>query len=492
MNAVRVLRVMVVVCVVTTLFPTEDFLWAAGGDMGAGTEPLTDGSEAYPWLIEDFADFQVFANVANAAIYWAAGVHTRLMCDLDLDPVLPGRVIYTTAVIAPFMTISFAGHLDGDGHNISNLTVNNVQSCLGLFGSINNGAVNRLGLVNINICCSAPSSGKEYPYHGGLCGINNGLISNCFVTGSVVGEGNSIFIGGFCGRNYGQIENCFSTTCVIGLYALGGLCGSNDGVIINCYAKGSVTGAGNSRCFGGLCGRNNGYHAIITNCYATGYIAEGVNSADFGGFCGYQQDGQMGNCFWDMDTSLKTVGYNLDDFSPGIINNVVGKTTFEMQLPDTFLMAGWDFVGDDGDPADWKMRAKPYYPILNWQRDVYGDVAFDGVVNLADVALMAGQWMLTAADGGYLERCDLLDDDVIDGGDLAVLAGYWLYPEITGDFDDESGVNLADFAMLSSAWQAVPSDPSYLPVCNLNDSGASEGIIDLADLAIFCEHWLEN
>ena len=36
--------------------------YGVGGDMGAATEPLTDGSAAYPYLIEDLADFDEFAD----------------------------------------------------------------------------------------------------------------------------------------------------------------------------------------------------------------------------------------------------------------------------------------------------------------------------------------------------------------------------------------------------------------------------------------------
>ena len=65
---------------------------ATGGDMGVGTEPLTDGSVAYPYLIEDLADFDEFAGDSS---YWATGVRTKLMTDIDLS----GRT-YRTAVVA--------------------------------------------------------------------------------------------------------------------------------------------------------------------------------------------------------------------------------------------------------------------------------------------------------------------------------------------------------------------------------------------------------
>ncbi|MHC5163260.1 MAG: hypothetical protein ACYSO4_09145, partial [Planctomycetota bacterium] len=73
------------------LFST--FALGVGGDMG-GADP--NGSPEHPYLIEDVNDFDVFANPANAATYWAAGVHTKLMTNIDLS----GRT-YTTAVIAP-------------------------------------------------------------------------------------------------------------------------------------------------------------------------------------------------------------------------------------------------------------------------------------------------------------------------------------------------------------------------------------------------------
>ena len=97
----------------------SSFAFGAGGDMGAGTEPLTDGSAAYPYLIEDFADFQVFASNSS---YWASGINTKLMTDIDLNPALSGRQTYTTAVIAPAGG-SFAGTFDGNGHVISNLGI---------------------------------------------------------------------------------------------------------------------------------------------------------------------------------------------------------------------------------------------------------------------------------------------------------------------------------------------------------------------------------
>ncbi len=216
-------------------------LWAANGDMGIASEPLTDGSEAYPWLIEDLADFDEFADSVNAATYWASGVYTRLAC----DPNLADRT-YTTAVIAPdtnntnefwqFDGPPFSGVFDGDGHVISNLTIDTAgvdNDYLGLFGSIyrHNGEVEYLGMENINITGSDRSD-----LVGGLCGENSGTITNCYATGSVNGGNNAYYLGGLCGFNeVGTITNCYATGTVTGGLHLGGLCGGTWGEISNCF-----------------------------------------------------------------------------------------------------------------------------------------------------------------------------------------------------------------------------------------------------------------
>ena len=185
--------------------------YGVGGDMGAATEPLTNGSAAYPYLIEDLTDFDVFADPANAATYWSSGVYTKLTC----DPNLAGKP-YTTAVIAPdtdntnldFNGIPFRGIFDGDGHLIRNLTIDTAgadNDFLGLFGQIGGSSteIKNLGIENINI-----TGGADSDYLGGLCGSNYDTITtNCYTAGSVTGDD---YLGGLCGYKYrGTINNCF-------------------------------------------------------------------------------------------------------------------------------------------------------------------------------------------------------------------------------------------------------------------------------------------
>ena len=141
--------------------------------------------------------------IKHAAIYWASGVYTKLSC----DPNLAGKPSYTTAVIAPDGS-SFEGIFDGDGHTISNLTIDTAgvgNDYLGLFGSIyySGSEIKNIGVENANI-----TSGNNSHHLSGLCGYNfYGAINNSYATGFVTGDD---YLGGLCGlKIYGAITYCF-------------------------------------------------------------------------------------------------------------------------------------------------------------------------------------------------------------------------------------------------------------------------------------------
>ncbi len=187
--------------------------------MGTGTQPLTDGTEDYPWLIEDYDDFVAFCG--NTA-YWAGGVYTRLECNLDLS--VAGT--YSQAPIAgdtdtdySFDGTEFSGNFDGDSKAICNLTASGAYYC-GLFGCIGSGGtVTNLGLENVDITGSSS-------YTGGLCGDNSGSISSCYATGTVTGNGG--YTGGLCGRNSASITDSYWNIDTSGQTASHGGWGLND------------------------------------------------------------------------------------------------------------------------------------------------------------------------------------------------------------------------------------------------------------------------
>jgi hypothetical protein len=285
--------------------------FAINGDMGVATEPSTNGSAEYPYLIEDVNDFDAFAADSNL---WASGVHTKLMCDVDLDPTLPGREIYTQAPIAGtinsmfFEGTEFSGSFDGNGHVVRNLTVDGVHFC-GLFGILNPGSeVKDLGMEDVSITGSdnvggvaginlgsiigCYSTGEVTGDHfaGGLTGGNsNGIITNCYSTAAVTVTRDDV--GGLVGINYlGSITNSYSTGKVNGDDDVGGLVGANeDGSISSCYSTGVVSGDSS---VGGLVGANSS--GIITSSYSTGSV---TGKSYVGGLAGGNYEGSITNSY---------------------------------------------------------------------------------------------------------------------------------------------------------------------------------------------------
>ena len=228
----------------------------------------------------------------------------------------------------------FQGHFDGNGHKVSNLTINGgTRNCVGLFGAISNAEIKNLGIETCHIIGNAgvgalvgEVSGistikncyvidvdiSGYSDVGGLTGNVAGedliTIENCYVTGNVTGtndmvgglvgslwkgtisnshaicnvSGGTNYIGGLVGIvDDGIIDKSYAGGNVQGTSGIGGLIGAGMyGYISNCYATGNVTG--NSH-IGGLMGIS---YDNITDCYATGYITATGSSNYIGGLVG--------------------------------------------------------------------------------------------------------------------------------------------------------------------------------------------------------------
>lgn len=215
---------------------------------------------------------------------------------------------------------------------------------------------------------------------GGLCGNNSGSLSDCYADGDVSGGGSWMGgIGGFCGSNTGIINHCFAAGAVVGfVYAedIGGFCGINhgDARISTCYAAGDVSGKDFTVDIGGFVGRNA--QGRILSCYSAGKLTTASSSQNIGGFCGAAQTGggfqDTGN-FWDTRAA-------------GIVVSAmgVGKSA-EMKTRLLFTSAGWDFI------KTWGIEENQTYPFL--LRKPSSDLNDDGIVNLADFALFAEDWL---------------------------------------------------------------------------------------------------
>ncbi|MFH1371611.1 MAG: GLUG motif-containing protein [Planctomycetota bacterium] len=329
---------------------TYPFFKRAGYGGGAGTS-------GDPYRIARTEDLLSLA--ANVTDYNKCFI---LTADIDTQ----GRV-FTTAIIAAdtvggmgFDGTYFTGTFDGNGHKITNFTINGLgNNYIGLFGAISSsGLVKDLGLEN----CAVSGSNRVAVLVGG----NSGNISNCYSTGAVSG---SSLVGGLIGyKEYGTISNCYSTGAVSGDGFVGGLVGYNSGGnISDCYSIGAVSGTFD---VGGLVGIN---YSSISNCYLTGAVS---GDDEVGGLMGRNTGGSVNNSFWDTQTSGQTT-------SAG----GTGKTTAQMKTLSTFTSSGWDFVDM------WGIGNGQTYPYLKLLGINPADINYSGTVDFVDFAILAENWL---------------------------------------------------------------------------------------------------
>jgi len=278
--------------------------------------------------------------------------HFILTADIDLDPNLPGRKVFDKAVIAPdndlesdFQGTAFTGVLDGDGHWILHLTIQG-GGYLGLFGQFSGAEIRSLGVVDVNVIGSGGCV-------GGLAGSTDWItvdqtVMDCYCTGLVQGTSS---VGGLVGESFSALIRCYAAAAVSGdNNTIGGLVGGNRGSVLlsQCYSTGTVRG---SKYVGGLVGYNQGH---ISQCYSTAVVS---GKGDVGGLVGMDllEGAAVTASFWDSQISGQ-------DTSGG----GTGLTTAQMHDVQTYLRAGWDFIGEirNGVSQVWQMPEGGGYPVL--------------------------------------------------------------------------------------------------------------------------------
>ena len=152
----------------------------------------------------------------------------------------------------------FKGTFDGNGHVIRNVNVNKSSSGFsGLFGFASSKAViKNLGAENASVI------GTENT--GIIVGSCEGIITNCYATGSVSGKENT---GGLVGNSKNTITYSYTNATVKGKKYVGGLVGATSKAINNCFTNGSVT-SDLDYC-GGLLGSTDGK---VEYCYSNSTV----------------------------------------------------------------------------------------------------------------------------------------------------------------------------------------------------------------------------
>ncbi len=211
-----------------------------------------------------------------------------LMNDIDLsgyDWTPIGTVDFDTGDLSQ----AFTGEFNGNGYVVRNLTINKpTEDVAGLFGAVNGGTIENVGLENINVAGGATA--------GALAGAVQGKITNCFVNEASISG--TYYVGGLVGYVvYGDITSCYVDSGLVvgsgnrGSMACGGLIGyylvdAGVGKLENCFSSGSVNS--NSVC-GGLVGAftaNGNTNVKIINCYTSSEVQTSGTNLISGAFIG--------------------------------------------------------------------------------------------------------------------------------------------------------------------------------------------------------------
>lgn len=282
-----------------------------------------EGTEESPFLITNQAELETMDSFT--------GCHFRL----ENDIVLEGEW-------TPLCKdgIPFTGVLDGNGYEISNLTITfeeNTYYYLGLFRN-NAGTIKNLQLKTSKNGLTSLS--QKNGAIGGIVYKNeaNGIIEKCSFSGKISCGKNAVYtniVGGISAVNDGIISECYSGGEISSNESyISGISGSGQGRIINCYSKAIV-------------------NAPVWKNETTGIGDNAINCYFIGGITSENPIGDNSiNSFYDRTiTGISTTEYGTP------------KTTIAMKMKKTYTDAGWDFDnvwGIDDDINDG-------YPYLLWE-----------------------------------------------------------------------------------------------------------------------------
>lgn len=335
-------------------------------------EELTgSGQAADPYVIKNAEDLVLAAEKINSGDAEYVGMKYVLTQDISMEDInFP-------------MIDRFSGVLDGLGHTISNLTINdtetgNVTNYGVGFVRYNTGTIKNIRFQSPRISTQANSAGNGYsgaavvaaenntggvisacmvedavvdaPYMSKAAGITalNGRdpgvtasVSNCFVSGKFIGgprtsgNGTGLIMGGIAGYSAtSTIENCIamvelsSASSASSPFNAGIICGYSNDVAMN----GNVA-------YSGKITYDTGYNAIYAGAVCPRVIKEGIA----------HHDNLAG------EVSILPDSGDIICHKPG-----VSATAEQLAQQSTYEELGWDFTNV------WKMDEEAGYPVLRF------------------------------------------------------------------------------------------------------------------------------
>lgn len=331
--------------------------------IGFASETLEIDSDGY-YLINDAEDLYAFRDLVNSGEY---DVNAKLTADIVLNEgVLDENGDLNEGTFTQWHPIgdrndymdstgseggrandnnTFQGIFDGQNYTIYGLyyyvTGNDRDDTgIGLFGTLDGGTVKNVIIKDsyFETCYTSAF----------ICGYSlKGIIDNCDVYATIIGEYESAGICGIAKKGYTDIKECDFYGKVTGTSRVGGICGSfGIGSIKYCNNYGSITG---SNSVAGIAGGAGNYDQStpIKGCGNYGEInANSGSSYNYtGGICGFANDVffedciNVGNIHSVSTDSFIEVG-GIVGYGDGGIKNCFSYGSIEYEFKDDRSVIG--------------------------------------------------------------------------------------------------------------------------------------------------------
>jgi len=341
-----------------------------------------DGQTYYISSATDLVAMSALVNAghsgANSAFVLTEDIDLN---DIDFTPIGTVTVATGTELGAYTLGNPFAGVFDGDGHTISNLSLEDANGGVALF-AYSSGTIQ-------NLTVTGDVTGNHFT--AGVVALGSGVIENVTNQVSVYGEGNCI--GGIVADavgdltitgcfNEGKISNgaadsarstgrvagivgriesgytasiteCANLASVTGYQYVGGIIGGSFGkvTIDACYNSGKITGISFGKVYlGGIAGKLES--GTISNCYNTGDLYDahwsGGHIRAVGGIVGCEENHTLGtavtNCYntgtMTFNTSNMISGSNYIHMTGNISGGNNASDSNTMSYENCFYLDG--------------------------------------------------------------------------------------------------------------------------------------------------------
>jgi hypothetical protein len=321
---------------------------------------------------------------------------------------------------------TFHGTFDGNDCTISNFSLTSTQPENIGLFGTGDGTIKDLTLLRPNVFAQGRNVGSL------IGNVNRGIITNCYAKSAVV-TGDS-YVGGLAGYNSGRMTKCSSSGSVSGNAYIGGLVGHiGDGTLTLSYSRADVSG---NRNVGGLVGKTGNEGSEITHCYAMGDV-EGETYV--GGLAGQVEQGKA-----------------YKSYSTGSVSGTqyVGGLTGRIRVLGMVSRCFWDTQtsGQTTDPGatgkttaqmqmmntfisagwdfwnTWTICEGTNYPTFQWQISIADFDCPDGVNFYFDFAFFAARWHRENCSpfNSFCEGTDFDQSGTVDVRDLKIFTENWL------------------------------------------------------------------